>query len=365
MPVYTKKGLHYCVYYNNAKRVWEPFGRGPVAKKAAEARDLEIKLQKKRGQWNNPGSISSVTYSELAQTYMDHRKIDLSAKTRHEIFQMLTRYVISPIGNKPVNTITMRHWNKIQDSMIKNGAGARTINTYFRYLNKIFKWGVANGYLKENPWKDRESLRQKKYTVDLFTVDEFQQVLDAAAEHLAWAMEVAYYTGMRPGPSELFALTWDCVDFKNNRVRIYATKTDSYRWQYLDPGFVRRMETRYRESRQRGETCPHVCSYRNQPVKSLKVAWNAAKKRAGVKKPMRLYDIRHFYITHALANGASIMDLAERVGHVDATMIIKVYSHMVEELKTKQAFQVPSLQFQDETVDQTVDIQIKRGHDFS
>ena len=28
-------------------------------------------------------------------------------------------------------------------------------------------------------------------------------------------------------------------------------------------------------------------------------------------------DIRHFYITYALANGAGILELAERVGHVD------------------------------------------------
>jgi hypothetical protein len=53
MPVYTKNGNHYCVYYDGPKRIWEAFGRGDDAKKAAEARALEIKLIKKRGNWQN------------------------------------------------------------------------------------------------------------------------------------------------------------------------------------------------------------------------------------------------------------------------------------------------------------------------
>ncbi|MBI4620835.1 MAG: hypothetical protein HY739_11885 [Desulfobacterales bacterium] len=78
---------------------------------------------------------------------------------------------------------------------------------------------------------------------------------------------------------------------------------------------------------------------------------------AGVRSDIRLYDIRHFYITYALANCASILELAERVGHVDATMIIKVYAHPPDELKTKQACEIPNIHFlihaQNETVDQT------------
>ena len=44
-------------------------------------------------------------------------------------------------------------------------------------------------------------------------------------------------------------------------------------------------------------------------------------------------------------------------------MIVKVYSHLVDELKTKQAFQIPELQFPTKTttktVDETVDIKEK------
>lgn len=356
MPVHTKKnGLVYCVYYDGSKRIWEPFGRGPEAKKAAETRDLEIKLKKRRGQWHVTGQTHSISFNEFAQAYMNHRKIDLSPRTLDGIFWMLIKYVIPVIGNKSICNINMQDWNRIQEAMTEKGAGSKTINTYFKYLNKLFKWSVANGYLKEHPWKNRESLRQKKYHIDLFTIEEFQKILNAAPDHLAWAMEVAYFTGVRTGPSELLALTWDNVDFENNRIRIYSTKTDSHRWQYIDPDFTRRMKKRYTESRRNGETSSYVCTYQDHPIKSLKTAWQKAKKKAGITKPIRLYDIRHFYITYALANGANITELADRVGHVDATMIVKVYTHLVEELKTKQAFQVPEIQFSVGMVDETVD----------
>ena len=45
-------------------------------------------------------------------------------------------------------------------------------------------------------------------------------------------------------------------------------------------------------------------------------------------------------------------------------MIIKVYAHLAEELKTKQAYEIPDIHFpthaQNQTVDQTVD-ETKKG----
>jgi len=48
----------------------------------------------------------------------------------------------------------------------------------------------------------------------------------------------------------------------------------------------------------------------------------------------------------SLANGAGIMDLANRVGHATpSSMILKVYTHLVEEMKSKQAFEIPKITF--------------------
>lgn len=344
MPVYTKGKNVYCVYYDGKRRIWEPFGQGPEARKKAEARDLEIKLKKARETWE-VGRSGYAIFEDVAQAYLDARCIELAPATTRDIALILTKYVNPEIGLTNIGAVTLRDWNKIQKAMVDNGAGNRTINKNFRYLNKIFKWAVTNGYVDTNPWEPRETLKQKKYRIKLLSVDEFQKILNMAPEHLAVAMDIAYHTGARPGPKELYAMTWDNFDFANNRIRIYAPKTDTWRWQYADEAFMARMRNRYYSRLYMGDESPFVIVYRGKPVASLKKAWNQARLDAEVRSDIRFYDIRHFYITYSLAGGADILDLAERVGHVDATMIVKVYAHLVEELRSKQAFEIPKIDF--------------------
>ena len=341
MPIFTKKnGLIYCVYYDGRKKIWEPFGRGTDAKRAAEARDLEIKLKKKRGGWAT-GQSSSLLFCELAQIYIDHRKIDLSTKTREEILRTLANYIIPVIGNKPIHIINIQDWNKIQESMVDADVGPRSINKYFQYTSKVFTWTVENDYIYDHPWHKRKPLRiLKKFQIDLFSIEEFTSILDVAPEHLKWCLELAYNSGVRPGPKELFSLKWSNVEWNMKRIRIYASKTDTWRWQYFTTAFMVKLKAKNKES----NGCPYIISYKGKQIKSISKAWQTAKKNAGITRRIRLYDIRHFYITYALANGADIMDLAERVGHVNGEMIMRVYAHMAKDLQKKEAFDLPQLQ---------------------
>jgi integrase len=70
--------------------------------------------------------------------------------------------------------------------------------------------------------------------------------------------------------------------------------------------------------------------------------WQGQKK-AGITRRIRLYDIRHLHISYALGTGADIMDLAERVGHVNAAMIINVYAHLAKDLQKNKPHALPSL----------------------
>ena len=345
MSVHVKKdGRVFVVWYDaNGKQIWESYGRGEEAKKAAKTRDLEIRLAHSRGDFRPGVGGPSPTVQQIAQACINARRSELADKTRKEILRFMARHVLAPLGAKPVRDLKLADWSDLQDRMITGGTGNRTINTYFRYMNAILNWAVDQGYLEDNPWRKRKPLKQKKYRIELFTAEEFRKILDASPPHLYWALKVAYYTGLRPGPSELFALKWENVDFNTNRIRIYATKTDSWRVQYIPEAFMADLKRHYEESRAAEETSPYVCTWNDKPVKCLKRTWAAAQEAAGIGRRIRLYDIRHFYITHALAAGAPILDLAHRVGHTDATMIVKVYSHLVDEIKSKKAFELPLL----------------------
>ena len=348
MPVYAKPdGRIFCVYYNGRQRVWEPFGRGDDARAAAEVRDLEIKLKKKRGQWQAMAPVNPLTFEDLTQSYIDAKSRELSRNSRQGILYTYKTYARPVIGNKPLTSITLDDWQKIQQGMIQRKIKNRTINTYFKYLSGILTWAIEENedLLHEHPWHKRKPLKVRdSFKVELFTVEEFQGILAHAEPHLAWCLDLAYHTGVRPGPTELFSLMWSHIDWEKKRIQIPSTKTSNlFRWQYPDPGFMKRLRAKEKKMQKGYPDCPYICSYKGRQIKSLKTAWRTAKEKAGITRRIRLYDIRHFFITYALAGGAPINELAERVGHINPRMIVEVYSHLAQDLKERRAFSLPKL----------------------
>ena len=326
MSVQKKKdGRVFVVYREGGRQVWEAYGRGRQAEVQARARDLELKLAGLCGERRSASPGPAPTLAEIAQLYVNARQTELSERTRRELLRLLCRVELADVLARPAADLTLYDWMTVQNRLIAAGAGNRSVNTYFRYLSPIFHWAVAHRLISRHPWRERVSLKHARYDVNLISLKEFAQIMAAAPDHLAWAMQIAYYTGMRPGPTELFAARWDWMDWEGRRIRIYATKTRAWRWQYLSETFVWRMLRRYIESRWRGETSAHICTYNDQRIASVKTSLARAVAASGVTKPFRLYDIRHLHITHALAGGAPIGDLAERVGHADTTMAVKVY----------------------------------------
>ena len=359
MSVGQTKQNWFCVYRDpdqGGKIVKEYFGTTEAGRKNAIERDLQIKLSKNRRHPNH-APLDVPTFAQMAQDCIDARAIELSASTVSEIVRTVTVYAIPIIGPLPITQITMAHWSEIEKLMISREVSARTINKYFQYLSKIMTWGVDREYLTESPWLRRKVLRiRTKFHVELLTTDEFSRIIAAADDHLRWALEVEINTGVRPGKTELFALRWDDFDYETGAVRINPTKTDSHHTQYVSAEFLQRLQAKraeiraedHRLAKRRGEIqpeCPYVISFRGAPIRQMANAWSAAKKTAGITRRIRLYDIRHFFITHALAGGAQMLDLAHRVGHKNANMIVNVYAHLVSEMQSKQPFKMPKFNF--------------------
>jgi len=241
----------------------------------------------------------------------------------------------------------MNDWWDIQKRMIKRDVSNRTINIYFTYLSGPLSWAINDneGMLDVHPWRNRRRLKTVKYRIDLFILSEFKRILAAAEPHCSWALQVAYYTGVRPGPSELFNLQWKDVDWHQDRIGIHSTKSQAapFRWQYVDRKFMQKLWHHSHHQRKHYPQCPYICSYKGKQIRSIKRSWAKAKERVGITRKIRLYDIRHFYITYALASGADIMELAERVGHTNSKMIVEVYAHLAKDLQKNKPLEIPSL----------------------
>jgi integrase len=55
--------------------------------------------------------------------------------------------------------------------------------------------------------------------------------------------------------------------------------------------------------------------------------WRIAREKAGVDAKWRLHDLRHWSASVAIAAGHDVKTVADRVGHPNAAMALRVYAH--------------------------------------
>lgn len=99
---------------------------------------------------------------------------------------------------------------------------------YLKGIMKVIKGSLKYAcytvnYINKNP---AERVHIPRYEIvagdpaHIFTQEEIERILDRFKNtpHIYYAFLTAYYTGMRT--SEVFGLTWDCVDFENKTITI-------------------------------------------------------------------------------------------------------------------------------------------------
>lgn len=169
-----------------------------------------------------------------------------------------------------------------------------------RHVDAIFNFGVEMKLISSNPMKGRKKAKERPRDVQI-NVDDFRRMMDYAEPNIRWAMKVCFNLGTCPGPSELFALRWKHVNFEKFTVRIYATKTTTFRIVPLTPAFLERL----REMKDKSQSS-YIIEYRGKPMTTIQKSFKTACDLAGIKVPVRMYDLRHLIATTMLSNGADL-----------------------------------------------------------
>jgi len=141
--------------------------------------------------------------------------------------------------------------------------------------------------------------------------------------HAARIVTTAYYTGMRAG--EIFGLTWDKIHLKEGYIELEEedTKTSELRRIYLAPVLEEMIQKLFRV---RHISRDFVLTYKGEPLREIKGAFNRACKKAGIKD-FRFHDLRHTFASHLLLNGGALADIRDILGHKDMTMTLR-YAHL-------------------------------------
>lgn len=215
------------------------------------------------------------------------------------------------------------------NSLLADSYSTARIKAIKGSVNKVWIWGIEEGLITEvlkSPVHGLEIGSEKKQYKPILTLEEIKKMLfEAELRKHPWRniWAVALLTGMRSG--ELFALTWNDVDFDNNIIRI--TKSYSQRIK----GIKSTKNSEWRNAHISEDLKTVLMKLRQQEPNSELVlprapGWNCGNagkvlrdflNRIGIEKHLTFHTLRACFATHVLASGAEPTQVMKMGGWAD------------------------------------------------
>jgi integrase len=325
-----KRGKGYQIDY------CDPTGKR-VRKSFKKKKDAQAELGKRvsliaEGRYLDVKKEYSTTLGELLDKYVENFQHQASYKTgkKYHIEHIRNHFgeetLLSNI--RYLNLETYR--NHLKDSLTVNKTIRKdaSINRAMSCLRHIFAKAVEWEMIEQSPFDKGKSLilKENNKRMRFLTEDEMKSLLDACNDSLIPIVECALNTGMRKG--EILGLRWDQI--RNGFIYLDKTKTNEARQIPVNDS----LEMLFKRIRRKQHlTSRYVFTYRGKRVDSVKTAFNAAVRRAGIVD-FRFHDLRHTFASQLLMKGGTLKDVQELLGHKTMTMTLR-YAHLTQEHKRK------------------------------
>lgn len=196
---------------------------------------------------------------------------------------------------------------------------------YKHYLSGFFNWAIRNGKTSGNPVQQTVTVRTKKETPEIYTLNDVEEIMRKAEEKypkLVPYLAVAFFAGIRP--EEIARLSWKDIDLNIGEIHIRAgmSKTHSARLVHISDN-LKAWLVKYRQASGK------VFAFSAMSLKR----W-----RAEVMKEAKVKVIqdgaRHTFATFNLALHG-IDETMQELGHTDPKMLFKHYRGLAKNRKAQ------------------------------
>jgi len=269
-----------------------------------------------------------LSFAEFASEYLESYAKPNKKSWRDDLccVEILKAYS----GNIFLDEITPQEVERFKADRLTKGNSPARVNRYLALLKKMFNLAIDWGHLKENPLRKIKLFSEKSnFKERILSAEEEKKLLECSSEHLRPIILTALHTGMRRG--EILSLKWHQVDLAKRTVRAEKTKSGKMRTIPLNDCISAEL-MRLKAINGKSE---HVFlnPAKAKPLGDVKTAFNAAKRRAGIKG-LRFHDLRHTFATRLVERGVDLITVKELLGHYSVT-ITQRYTHSRSELKQR------------------------------
>jgi len=304
-------------YYDSSGRRKQRVAKG--AKSVDEARSIlrehvHEENQKRDGVIQNRANI---TFRENAEIFKRDYMMVERGDWKSDSYRL--KNCVDHFGDTSLKSITPQDIRKFKQKRIEAGNSNGTINRYLALLKRMFNVAIGEELLTKNPVKKVKFMSEQNTVIErILTAEEEQKLLAECSERLRPIVVMALHTGMRQG--ELLNLRWRKVDMLAETLTVENTKSGKARVIPMnDVVKVQLIETM--ESRNGSEWV--------FPFKSIRTAWENARRRAGLED-LRFHDLRHTFATRLVQSGADIVEVQKLLGH-STLLVTQRYTHACED----------------------------------
>lgn len=276
------------------------------------------------------------TLADLVDRYIQNV---LPSKKDHKRQKTQYEWWKAELGDYTLGDVTPALLSGARDKLGQNKAPA-TVVRYLSALSHAFTVAVNEwGWLEDNPLRKVRKPKEPRGRIRFLSDDE---VLDngeviegertrllkackaSANKKLYTIVVLALSTGMRQG--EIMGLRWPDVDLKAARLVLHDTKNGERR---VVPLYGHSLELLKKLSKVRNLKTDLLFPGKNiQAPVFIRTPWLKAVKESGIDN-FRFHDLRHSAASYLAMNGASMVEIADVLGHKTLQMV-KRYAHLSE-----------------------------------
>lgn len=320
--------------YNDKTGYWEafyskrhPITRLPVSarrtqcKTEAEARRMEKVLIVQVEQKLHKEVIP--TWSKLSEDcFESFRDRGLTEKTIESYSLCIRAHTYADWAERTVDTITTQEVRQLIQAKVGHRSPSHQKNL-LKFIRSVFNFGVESGVIQRNPTPNMKFQIGEKIK-KVLTKEQIRHFLNRA-KLLDWEWyphcALALYTGMRNG--ELYALTWDKVNFESDQLIVdsswnnvdgfKSTKSGDDRIVDLAPNAVRVLKELKVKSFDSNFVLPRIDKWdKGEQARELRLFLTGI----GLP-PVRFHDLRASWATHMLSLGVEPIKVMNMGGWKD------------------------------------------------
>lgn len=298
-----------------------------------------------------------ITFNEAAERYIKyHAELNCKKTTYVNYKGYLRNHLKASIGRKKLNDIKTHDIEKLMYKKSKEEKlSNQTVNHIIKFIGAVYQKMVNDEVIFRNPIAKIKKLKRNPQKFKILETEQIKLILETAEEYFPDfypLLFTAIFTGMRQG--ELFALTWDKIDWKNKQILVDCNYTLGEVTTPKSYHSVRRIDmseklvevlTKWKEHCPKGVlnlVFPNQVGNYSDPNNIIKRRFRYVLQLAEIEK-IRFHDLRHTYASLLISQNVPVKYIQSQLGHGSIQVTMDTYGHILPEVNRKAVNALDSL----------------------